>query len=170
MRPKVLADDRGYFVETFSKRTIRDLIGETEFVQDNQSFSIRPYTVRGLHFQTNPSAQAKLVRVLQGSILDVVVDLRRKSPNFGKHATAVLSATGFEQLWVPTGFAHGFCTLEANSIVFYKVTAFFNPKCERVIRWNDPELGIDWRVEGQEVAISTKDGNAPFLRDLPELF
>ena len=146
------------------------MIGEVEFVQDNQSLSRLPFTIRGLHFQINPSAQAKLIRVLQGSILDVIVDLRRKSPNYGKHAKTVLTAAGFEQLWVPTGFAHGLCTLEANSIVFYKVTGFFDPECERELRWDDPELGIDWGVQGREVTISTKDSNASLLRDLPALF
>jgi len=170
MRPAVNADKRGYLVESFNKRRLEEVIGEVEFVQDNQSLSRVPFTIRGLHFQINPSAQAKLVRVLQGSILDVAIDLRCSSPDYGKHAKAVLTATGFEQLWVPTGFAHGFCTLEPNTVVFYKVTNFFDPECERGLKWNDPELGIDWGVEEKEVTLSAKDSKHPFLRDLPSFF
>jgi dTDP-4-dehydrorhamnose 3,5-epimerase len=168
--PRVVSDTRGYFVESFNKRALADVIGNVEFVQDNQSLSRAPFTIRGLHFQINSSAQAKLIRVLQGSVLDVVVDLRRKSPHYGKHAKALLSATGFEQLWVPSGFAHGFCTLEPNTVVFYKITNFFDPDGERGLRWNDPELGIDWGVEEKDVTLSAKDSKNPFLRELPTFF
>jgi dTDP-4-dehydrorhamnose 3,5-epimerase len=170
IRPAVVTDPRGYFAETFNKRGLADKIGNVEFVQDNQSLSTAPFTIRGLHFQIHPSAQAKLIRVLQGSILDVVVDIRRGSPNYAKHAKIVLTATGFEQLWVPTGFAHGFCTLEADSVVLYKVTNFFDPGRERGIRWDDPELDIDWGVSGADVTLSARDRQHPLLRDLPSFF
>ena len=129
-----------------------------------------PFTIRGLHFQIEPSTQAKLIRVLQGSIRDVVVDIRRHSPNYGRHAKTVLTATGFEQLWVPTGFAHGFCTLEANSVVLYKVTNFFDPERERGVRWNDPELGIDWGVKESEATLSARDRQHALFCDLPSYF
>lgn len=170
IRPKVITDERGYFVETFNKRDLPETIGNVEFVQDNQSLSRLPFTIRGLHFQIKPSAQAKLVRVLSGSILDVVVDIRRGSPNYGKHATTILTAAGFEQLWVPIGFAHGFCALEANSGVLYKVTDFFDPAAERGIRWDDPELRIDWGVSEVKITMSAKDQQLPLLRDLPSFF
>jgi dTDP-4-dehydrorhamnose 3,5-epimerase len=170
IRPTVITDERGYFVETVNKRKLADAIGTVEFVQDNQSMSRVPFTIRGLHFQIEPSAQAKLIRVLHGSILDVVVDVRRGSPTYGQHTKTILTASGFEQLWVPVGFAHGFCVLEANSVVFYKVTNFFDPECERGIRWDDPELGIDWGVSESEVALSAKDRRHPPLRNLPSFF
>jgi dTDP-4-dehydrorhamnose 3,5-epimerase len=170
IRPRVMSDERGYFVETFNKRAMPEPIAEVEFVQDNQSLSRRPFIIRGLHFQVGSSAQGKLVRVLSGSILDVVVDLRKKSPHFGRHAKIILTAAGFEQLWVPIGFAHGFCALEADSVVLYKVSNFFDAEAERGIRWDDPDLGIDWGVGDNEVTLSARDRQHPFLRDVPSYF
>jgi dTDP-4-dehydrorhamnose 3,5-epimerase len=170
IKPAVMTDARGYFVETFNKRKIGHKIGDIEFIQDNQSLSRAPFTIRGLHFQIQPFAQAKLIRVLQGSILDVAVDIRKGSRTYGKHVKTILTAAGFEQLWVPVGLAHGFCTLEANSAVFYKVTNFYDAACERGISWDDPELAIDWGVSASEVVLSAKDQQQPRLRDLPSFF
>jgi dTDP-4-dehydrorhamnose 3,5-epimerase len=170
IRPRVIGDERGYFVETFNKRAMPAAIAEADFVQDNQSLSRRPVTIRGLHFQVGASAQAKLVRVLNGSILDVVVDLRRGSPSFSQHDKTILTAAGFEQLWVPVGFAHGFCALEADTVILYKVTNFFDAEAERGIRWDDPDLAIDWGINGCEVTLSPRDQQHPFLRDLPPYF
>jgi dTDP-4-dehydrorhamnose 3,5-epimerase len=170
IKPTVIEDERGYFVETFNKRLLADAIGSVDFVQSNQSLSRRPFTVRGLHFQIPPFAQAKLVRVLSGAILDVAVDLRRASPYFGRHVRKVLTAVGFEQLWVPAGFAHGFCSLEADSVVSYKVNNFFDPASERGIRWDDPELGIEWGVDASEVTLSARDRRHPNFRELTERF
>jgi dTDP-4-dehydrorhamnose 3,5-epimerase len=170
IQPRVISDERGYFVEIFNKRAMPEAITRADFVQDNQSLSSRPFTIRGLHFQVGSSAQAKLVRVLSGSILDVVVDLRRKSPHFGKHTKAILTAVGFEQLWVPIGFAHGFCTLEPDTIVLYKVTNFFDAEAERGIRWDDPDVGIEWGAKQSEVIMSNRDRGHPLLRALPTYF
>jgi dTDP-4-dehydrorhamnose 3,5-epimerase len=170
IKPKVIADERGYFVETFNQRLLADAIGGVDFVQDNQSLSRRPFTIRGLHFQIAPFAQGKLVRVLSGTILDVAVDIRRASPHFGHCVKAVLTGVGFEQLWVPPGFAHGFCALEADSVVLYKVSRFFDPASERGIRWDDPELGIEWGVDASEVTLSARDRQHPFFHELTEFF
>src|SRR5689334_7026630 len=170
VRPRVIRDERGYFVETFNKRAMPEPIAQADFVQDNQTLSSRPFTIRGLHFQVGASAQAKLVRVLSGSVLDVVVDLRRASPYFGRYAKTILSAEGFEQLWVPTGFAHGFCTLETDSTVLYKVTNFFDPEAERGIRWDDPDLDIQWGVDNNEVTLSARDRQHSLFRDLRSHF
>jgi dTDP-4-dehydrorhamnose 3,5-epimerase len=170
IRPRVIRDERGYFVETYNKQLMPEAIAQVEFVQDNQSCSRRPFTIRGLHFQVGSSAQAKLIRVLSGSILDIVVDLRHSSPHFGLHAKAFLTAAGFEELWVPIGFAHGFCALEANSVVLYKVSEFFDVEAERGVRWNDPDLAIDWGTGSSEVTLSARDRQHPFFRDLPPYF
>jgi dTDP-4-dehydrorhamnose 3,5-epimerase len=170
IKPKVIEDERGYFVETFNQRFLADAIGRVDFVQDNQSLSRRPFTIRGLHFQIAPFAQAKLVRVLSGAILDVAVDIRRASPHFGQHVKTVLTAVGFEQLWVPHGFAHGFCVLEPDSVVLYKVSNFFDRASERGTRWDDPELGIEWGVDPSEVTLSARDRQHPFFRELADFF
>jgi dTDP-4-dehydrorhamnose 3,5-epimerase len=170
IKPKVIEDERGYFVETFNQRLLCDAVGRVDFVQDNQSLSRRPFTIRGLHFQVAPFAQAKLVRVLSGSILDVAVDLRRASSHFGQHTKTILTGVGFEQLWVPPGFAHGFCVLEPDSVVLYKVSNFFDPASERGIRWDDPELGIEWGVDASKVTLSARDRQHPFFSELPQFF
>jgi dTDP-4-dehydrorhamnose 3,5-epimerase len=170
IKPKVIADERGYFVETFNQRFLSHAIGCVNFVQDNQSLSRHPFTIRGLHYQIAPFEQAKLVRVLSGRILDVAVDIRRGSPHFGQYVKTVLTAVGFEQLWVPPGFAHGFCVLEADSVVLYKVSNFFDPASERGVRWNDPDLNIDWGVDDSDVTLSSRDRQHPFFRELSSYF
>ncbi len=167
--PKRFGDQRGYFVETWNGRAFAEHGMERSWVQDNQSLSATPGTVRGLHYQLEPHAQTKLVRVLQGRILDVAVDVRRGSPTFGRHVAVELSAEGLEQLFVPVGFAHGFCTLEPDTVVAYKVDAFYSRECERAIRWDDPAIGIDWPTAAG-ASVSDKDAVAPMLAEARDLF
>ncbi len=168
--PEKHSDERGYFAETFRKDFLQKTIGPIEFIQDNQSHSSKSGTVRGLHFQMPPTAQAKLVRVIRGSIMDVAVDIRRTSPTYGKHLTTLLSAENLAQLYIPIGFAHGFCTLEANTEVIYKVSDYYDPKTEKGLAWDDPDLGISWPVGRKEVTISSKDQCYPRLKDLEFTF
>lgn len=170
LRPAVFEDARGAFSETYSARAFAAQVGDVAFVQDNVSLSLKRGTVRGLHFQAAPQAQAKLVRVLRGAILDVAVDLRRQSPTYGRHVVAELRAGDGSQLFVPRGFAHGFCTLEDDTEIFYKVDAFYAPQHDRSLRWNDPELGIAWPISEAEAVLSEKDARAPRLRDLSPKF
>jgi dTDP-4-dehydrorhamnose 3,5-epimerase len=156
-------DPRGYFMETWSHDAFRQLGIETGFVQDNQSLSVMRGTVRGLHFQMPPFAQAKLVRVLHGSVFDVAVDLRAGSPTFGQWSGVTLTAARPEQLYIPAGFAHGFATLEADTIVAYRVDAPYAPQCDAGIRWNDPAIGIDWPVAESDAVLSAKDAALPLL-------
>jgi dTDP-4-dehydrorhamnose 3,5-epimerase len=167
--PKRFGDDRGYFVETWNAQRFAEAGLERSWGQDNQSFSATPGTVRGLHYQLAPHAQTKLVRVLRGSILDVAVDIRRASPTFGHFVTVELSASNLHQLFVPVGFAHGFCTLEPDTIVAYKVDAFYAPDCERAIRWDDPALAIPW-PDFAGASVSGKDAAAPLLADARDFF
>lgn len=160
-RPKKIADLRGYFIETYNKRTYGDAGISCAFVQDNQSFSARRGTIRGLHFQTPPKPQNKLVRVLHGSIFDVAVDLRSGSVTYGRFCTATLTADGGEQLFVPAGFAHGFCTLEPDTEVAYKVDRFYAPAYDAGLRWDDPDLGIAWPIGPADVTVSEKDTKLP---------
>ena len=163
-------DGRGFFLETYSARDFAALgVGEA-FVQDNHSLSRLAGTVRGLHFQLPPHAQAKLVRVLRGSVLDVAVDIRRGSPSFGRHVAVELSAGNARQLYVPAGFAHGFCTLEPDTEVAYKVSALYAPECDRGLAWDDPDLALPWPVTAAAAQLSDKDRRAPRLRDLPPAF
>ena len=161
IRPKKIGDHRGYFLESYNARSFAEAGIDATFVQDNQSLSVQKGTIRGLHFQTPPTPQAKLVRVLKGSIFDVAVDLRARSPTYGKWCGTNLTADGAEQLFVPRGFAHGFCTLEANTEVAYKVDNFYAPACDAGIRWNDPDINVAWPVS--EAILSEKDGKLPFL-------
>jgi dTDP-4-dehydrorhamnose 3,5-epimerase len=164
------ADHRGFFSEVFNLRLLKEAGVPSEFVQDNQSMSVDKGVVRGLHYQLPPMAQDKLVRVLRGAILDVAVDVRRGSPTFGKHITAVISADNWKQILVPRGFAHGFVTLESHTEVLYKVTNFYSPSHERGIRWNDPALGIDWGIDESAATLSGKDKVTPCLKDAVDLF
>ena len=164
------ADARGAFTETYSQRDFAALGIADGFVQDNQSRSAAPGTVRGLHFQAPPRAQAKLVRVLSGAVLDVVVDLRRSSESYGRHLAVGLDAAEGHQLYVPPGFAHGFCTLEPDTVVAYKVSAPFAPELDRCLAWDDPDLGLPWPFGPAEAVLSDKDRRAPRLRDLPAFF
>jgi dTDP-4-dehydrorhamnose 3,5-epimerase len=141
-----------------------------EFCQDNHSFSAEVGVLRGLHFQTSPHAQDKLLRVTRGAVFDVAVDIRRSSPTFGQHIAVELSANNWKQILVPRGFAHGFVTLEPHTEVMYKVTAFYAPDCDRGIRWDDPALGIRWPIDPADVILSDKDRHQPLLADAPELF
>jgi dTDP-4-dehydrorhamnose 3,5-epimerase len=168
--PKEFSDDRGAFSEAYAARAFEDAIGRIDFVQDNQSLSRRRGTVRGLHLQTPPAAQAKLVRVVKGSILDVAIDLRTDSPTYLKHVTAELSAANRAQLFVPAGFAHGFCTLEDDTIVLYKVDAYYSPAHDRSISWLDPDIGVKWPIKPDEGVLSDKDAKAPRLKDIEPPF
>jgi dTDP-4-dehydrorhamnose 3,5-epimerase len=166
--PKRFADIRGDLQEAWSDRVFRENVADVTFVQDNQSFSIKKGTLRGLHFQRPPRAQGKLVQVLEGAILDVAVDIRCGSPTYGRHSIIRLDAEEGVQLWIPAGFLHGFCTLEDETVVFYKVTDYYSPEHEAGVIWNDPDLGINWPID--TVVLSEKDQNLPRFRDLPEVF
>jgi dTDP-4-dehydrorhamnose 3,5-epimerase len=168
--PKRFGDSRGWFSETWNRRTLAQAGVDLEFVQDNHSLSVPAGTVRGLHFQTPPFAQDKLVRVLRGAILDVAVDLRRASPTFGRHVSVRLDASEGLQLLVPAGFAHGFVTIEPDTEVFYKVTNYYSPEHDRGLLWNDPDLGIDWGIDPERVLLSDKDRRQPRLRDIETAF
>jgi dTDP-4-dehydrorhamnose 3,5-epimerase len=168
--PPKFGDHRGFFSETYNKRALAEAGLDLEFVQDNHSLSAQKGTLRGLHFQTPPFGQDKLVRVTRGAILDVAVDLRRGSPTYGQHVSAELSAENWSQLLVPIGFAHGFVTLEPDTEVLYKVTQYYSPECDRGLLWNDPDLGIPWPVAEADAILSDKDRKHPRLRDLPDIF
>jgi dTDP-4-dehydrorhamnose 3,5-epimerase len=168
--PRRHGDSRGYFMETFRQDLFEKAVGPVTFVQDNQSMSAEVGTVRGLHFQLNPRAQGKLVRCLAGAILDVAVDIRQGSPTYGQHIKAELSAENGQQLWVPPGFAHGFCTLELNSVIAYKVTDYYSPEHDRGLHWNDPALGIDWPIAEDKAVLSAKDRVQPLLSELDANF
>lgn len=164
--PNRIGDARGFFVETFRADKFEAEAGPFRFVQDNHSFSAPRGTVRGLHYQKAPHAQGKLVRVLRGAILDVAVDIRKGSPTFGQHVAVELSEENGQQLWVPPGFLHGFCTLTENTEVVYKVTDFYAPACDAGVRWNDPALAIPWPVSEVEASLSAKDRAAPLFADV----
>lgn len=170
IEPRVFNDARGAFCESWSRRAFAEAGIACDFVQDNHAWSTSKGTVRGLHFQNPPHAQGKLVRVTRGAIYDVAVDLRRKSPSFGQHVGAILSASNGKQIWVPEGFAHGYMTLEPDTEVFYKVTDYYAPGTEGGLLWNDPALDISWPVEGSAAILSEKDVQLPPLRDLASPF
>ncbi|MBQ7268916.1 MAG: dTDP-4-dehydrorhamnose 3,5-epimerase [Bacteroidales bacterium] len=169
IEPRVFGDARGYFFETWSQRDFEEAVGPVRFVQDNESKSCYG-VIRGLHFQKGCHAQSKLVRVTAGRVLDVAVDIRRGSPSFGKHVAVELSAENHRQLFIPRGFAHGFAVLSAEAVFQYKCDNFYAPHSEGAIRWNDPALGIDWRIPEKDVLLSGKDRGHPLLADAPELF
>lgn len=168
--PHKAGDHRGYFMEAYAARTYQANGVTACFVQDNQSLSGPQGVIRGLHFQAPPSAQAKLVRVLAGSIFDVAVDIRKGSPHYGRWCATTLTAEGAEQMYVPRGFAHGFCTLEADTIVTYKVDDYYDPAAESGVFWNSPALGIDWRLGDTRPIISDKDRNLPDFSDFQSPF
>lgn len=168
LEPEVYTDERGYFFEPFNAKRFASLTGvRVGFVQDNESQS-NAGTLRGLHFQRPPYEQGKLVRVVHGAVLDVAVDLRVGSPTFGQHASVVLSAANRLQLWIPPGFAHGFLALENASIVSYKCSGYYNREAELGLRWDDPDLGIDWGVE--QPLLSAKDAAAPLFAEFDSPF
>ena len=166
LTPKIFRDARGFFSETYSVRAVQSAGLPLPFVQDNQSLSVDKGTVRGLHFQTEPHPQGKLVRVVRGAIYDVAVDIRAGSPTFGHHVAAELSAANWRQLWVPPGFAHGFATLEPDTEVIYKVTDYYAPECDTGIAFDDPALGIKWPVTRADAVLSDKDRALPPLASL----
>lgn len=166
--PKRHGDARGWFSETWSRAAMAKAGADLDFVQDNQAFSAQRGTMRGLHFQRAPFAQAKLVRVLKGAILDVAVDVRLGSATYGRYVSAELTAEGGEQLFVPRGFAHGYCTLTDDCELFYKVDGLYAPQTEGGVAWDDPDLGILWPLDGDPV-LSDKDKVLPKLRDLGDV-
>src|SRR5436190_8157231 len=168
--PKKFGDHRGFFSEIYSRKVLRSLGIESDFVQDNHSLSAEKGVLRGLHYQVAPMAQDKLVRVVHGAILDIAVDIRRGSPTFGRHVSAILSCENWRQIFIPAGFAHGFVTLEANTEVVYKVSNDYSPQHERGIRWNDPKLGIDWGIDERAAVLSQRDREHPMLSDAKDLF
>jgi len=170
LEPKKFGDHRGFFSEIYSRKKLRELGIDVEFVQDNHSLSAEKGTVRALHWQLAPTAQDKLVRVTRGAIMDVAVDIRRSSPTFGKHVTAIISAENWRQMFVPIGFAHGFVTLEPNTEVIYKVSNYYSPKDERGILWSDPAIGIAWGVNPSRAILSERDTKHPLLKDAADLF
>ena len=168
--PKRHGDDRGWFSEIFRDDLFRAEAGDIRFIQHNQSYSKPKGTVRGLHFQLAPRAQGKLVRCPRGRLLDVAVDLRASSPTFGRHVAVELSAETGRQLWIPPGFAHGFCTLEDDCELAYLVTDYYSPEHDRGLLWSDPALGIDWPVAEADAVLSPKDRVQPRLADLGQVF
>ena len=170
IEPQVHGDERGYFMETFREDKLEEFLGyKIDFCQDNESKSSKG-VLRGLHYQLAPYAQTKLVRVIQGRVLDVAVDIRKNSPTFGKHVAVELSSKNKKQLLVPRGFAHAFVVLEDNTIFSYKVDNYYNPECDRGIAFNDEALDIDWILNTNELNLSTKDKNQPKLSETKELF
>lgn len=167
LQPRVFFDDRGYFFESYNKELFNGLGISLEFLQDNQSLSQKG-AVRGLHFQAAPFAQGKLVRVVRGAVYDVIVDIRRDSPHYGKHFGIELSEENFTMLWIPVGFAHGFSTLRDNTLFQYKCTQVYNKASEGGVLWNDPALGIDWQIESP--ILSDKDQLLPQLKDFSSPF
>jgi len=165
IEPRVFGDHRGYFFESFSQRDFEAHIGPVAFVQDNESLSEHRGVLRGLHFQKGEAAQAKLLRVVQGSVLDVAVDIRPGSPTFGKYVSAVLSGENKRQFYIPRGMAHGFLVLEDHTIFQYKCDNFYLPESEGSYRWNDPAFAIDWGISPDEVILSEKDARAPFFTE-----
>lgn len=168
--PQQHGDQRGFFSEVYNKQALAEVGINDGFVQDNHSLSGEKGTVRGLHFQIDPHPVAKLVRVTRGAIWDVVVDLRHGSPTFGQHVAVELSADNWEQIYVPIGCAHGFCTLKPNTEVVYKVTDYWSSEVDKGVLWNDPDLGIEWPVSAEEAVLSEKDQAQPRFADLPEYF
>ena len=170
IEPKVISDERGYFMESFNEKTFQDGVGqEVHFVQDNQSFSSKG-VLRGLHYQTGIHAQAKLVRVLSGEVLDVAVDIRPDSPTYGQHVTALLSAENQRQFFVPRGFAHGFLVLSETATFFYKCDNFYNKEAEGGISYKDATLNIDWQFPTDDLLISEKDTNLPTLENAKKVW
>jgi dTDP-4-dehydrorhamnose 3,5-epimerase len=163
-------DERGFFSEVWREDALARAGIECRFVQENHALSRAPWTVRGLHFQIGRVAQAKLIRCSRGSIFDVAVDIRRGSPSFGRYLATVLSEENWHQLYVPAGFAHGYCTLEPDTEVIYKVSAYYDPQSERGVAWDDPELGISWPASAEAAILTDRDRAWPRLRELADCF
>lgn len=170
IKPRKIQDGRGYFSEIFRVDRFAEHASFVNFVQDNQSLSTRVGTIRGIHFQSPPKAQGKLVRCLAGKLLDVAVDLRRTSPTYGQWVSVVLSPEENNQLWVPEGFGHAFCSLEPDSVISYRVTSYYSPENDKGVAWDDPDIGIAWPDVADASTLSPKDRNQPSLADLPHYF
>lgn len=169
IQPRLFEDQRGYFFESFSEREFAHKVAPVSFVQDNESKS--SYGVlRGLHFQKPPYEQAKLVRVVKGRVLDVAVDLRKGSPTYGRYVAVELSEDNHRQLFIPRGFAHGFCVLSDEAVFQYKCDNYYAPQSEGAVRWDDPDLDIDWKIPLEDVILSDKDRNHPCFKDLDDVF
>ncbi|MAO65713.1 MAG: dTDP-4-dehydrorhamnose 3,5-epimerase [Balneola sp.] len=164
IKPKIYTDNRGYFFESYNKANLKKYGISTNFVQDNESFSTKN-VLRGLHFQVPPSAQAKLVRVTYGKVLDIAVDIRANSLTFGDYCSVILSDKNKKQLFIPKGYAHGFVVLSDKARFCYKCDTYYDPKSERGIRWDDPDLEIDWKISKEEALISDKDSILPKFSD-----
>ncbi len=169
IEPRIFNDARGYFFESFSQRDFEEKVGKVNFVQDNESKSSRG-VVRGLHFQKPPFAQAKLVRVVKGRVLDVAVDIRKGSPTFGKYVAVELTEDNHRQFFIPRGFAHGFAVLSEIAVFQYKCDNYYAPQSEGAIAWDDPDLGIDWQLNTDDILLSEKDSNHPLLKDIDSPF
>jgi len=168
--PSKIEDERGYFSEVFRLDTFSQLVPQIKFLQDNQSLSVRAGTIRGLHFQTPPFAQGKLVRCLAGCLFDVAVDLRVDSPSHGEWMSVVLSPDDNNQLWIPPGFGHAFCTLVPNSVISYRVTQYYSREHDKGVVWDDPQIAIDWPEIADPETLSVKDRQQPKLAELPPYF
>jgi dTDP-4-dehydrorhamnose 3,5-epimerase len=168
--PRHIGDERGYFAETFRADRFAEHVGGHAFVQDNESLSTKAGTVRGLHFRSEPHAQGKLVRCTSGALFDVAVDIRQGSPTYGQWVGETLTPANGKQLWVPPGFAHGFCTLEPNTVISYKVTHYYNAACDKGLAWDDPAIGISWPDIADPETLSAKDRVQPRLAELPVYF
>ncbi|UTD15143.1 dTDP-4-dehydrorhamnose 3,5-epimerase [Tenacibaculum mesophilum] len=169
IEPKIFGDQRGYFFESFNQKEFKENIGNVNFVQDNESKSTYG-VLRGLHFQKPPFAQAKLVRCIQGKVLDVVVDVRKDSPTYSKHITLELSEENKKQLFIPRGFAHGFVTLSKEAVFAYKVDNWYTPEYDSGIIWNDTTLNIDWRIDTEDIILSSKDQQLSTFTELKTPF
>ena len=169
IEPKIFGDSRGYFYESYSQRDFEEKVGRVNFVQDNQSFS-HYGVLRGLHFQNPPYTQSKLVRVIQGKVVDVAVDIRKGSPTYGKHVAVELTGENHRQFFIPKGFAHGFVVLSDTALFQYKCDEFYHPEAEGAIMWNDPDLAIEWPVKAEDIELSEKDKHHLFLKDFDSPF
>ena len=170
VEPDVFGDARGWFMESWSARKLAEFGINNEWVQDNHSYSAEKGILRGLHYQLNPSCQAKIVRATRGTIFDVAVDIRKGSPTFGKYVAVELTEDNHRQLFVPRGFAHGFSVLSEEVIFQYKCDNLYAPESEGAIAWNDPDVGIDWQIPAEDVLLSAKDSAHPMLKDATDLF
>lgn len=169
--PRHIGDERGYFAETFRSDIFARHCGSYSFVQDNESLSAKAGTIRGLHFQSEPHAQGKLVRCTAGALFDVAVDIRTGSPTYGQWVAETLTPGNGKQLWIPPGFAHGFCALEPDTVICYKVTGgLYSSECDKGLAWNDPAIGIAWPDIADAETLSAKDRKQPLLAELPEYF